>query len=65
MLEDEDSEAERTAGFLKLQEADLIAIFNQVRPSSAGGDRLVIQGVSKKSDEFILHIFHVTLVTQR
>ena len=30
MLEDEDTEAERTAGFLKLQEGDLIAIFNQV-----------------------------------
>ncbi|XP_037089716.1 ectopic P granules protein 5 homolog [Pollicipes pollicipes] len=30
MLEDEEDEAEKTAGYLKLQEADLVALFNQL-----------------------------------
>ncbi|KAF0290861.1 Ectopic P granules protein 5 [Amphibalanus amphitrite] len=30
LLEDEDSEAEKTAGFVKLQEADLVTLFNQL-----------------------------------
>ena len=37
LLEDEDSEAEKTAGFLKLQEADLVTLFNQV--SDDGDDK--------------------------